>query len=183
MLARGATGAWDGYLWTDHMLPLVAGASTRANLSRRVRLSWDGDLMFGMPAGARAFEFGMQHAGELAFVPNWHWQLSLRVAAVWYPTFPGDRFQSSLGSVLRYVFVKDAVGARFVMNLDGPHGFAFSREGMWGLALFYQWSLEPECQPAQWIQVPSHQLSRARCRPARETSTGCGSTRPRRAPR
>lgn len=140
-LARGATGAWDGYLWTDRMLPLVVGASTRANVARHVRLSWDGDLIFGLPAGARDFEFGTQHAGELAYLPTWHWQIALRVSAAWYPTFEGDRFQSSLGSVLRYVFVRDAIGARFVMNLDRPHGFAFDQAGMWGLALFYAKSL------------------------------------------
>ncbi|MET0340150.1 MAG: hypothetical protein ABW252_04080 [Polyangiales bacterium] len=140
-LARGATGDWDGYLWIDRMLPLVLGASTRADIAKHVRLNWDGDVIFGLPAGTREFEIGTQHAVELAYVPTWHWQVSLRASAVWYPTFEGDRFQSSLGSVLRYVFVKDAIGARFVMNLDPPHGFAFTKDGMWGLGFFYQRSL------------------------------------------
>lgn len=135
-LARGAMGNWDGYLWMDHMLPLVAGASTRMDLDP-VRLSWDGDLVFGLPAGSRAFEFGTQHAGELALVFNWHWQLAGRISATYYPTFEGDPFQSALSFYLRYVVVQDAIGARFLMNLDGPSGWAFSREGMWGLGLFY----------------------------------------------
>ncbi len=139
-LARGAMGDWDGYLWIDHMLPLVAGASTRMDLGM-VRLSWDGDLIFGLPAGSRSFEFGTQHAGELALVFNWHWQLSSRLSGVYYPTLPGDKFQSALAFYLRYVILRDAVGARFLMNLDGPHGFAFTRAGMWGLGLFYSTEL------------------------------------------
>ncbi len=135
-LARGAMGDWDGYLWIDHMLPLVAGASTRMDLGL-VRLSWDGDLIFGLPAGSREFQFGTQHAGELALVFNWHLQLGGRISGVYYPTLAGDNFQSALAFYLRYVILRDAVGARFLMNLDGPHGFAFTREGMWGLGIFY----------------------------------------------
>lgn len=140
-LSRGALGDWDGYLWIDHMLPLVAGVSTRMELTRKLRLSWDGDVMFGLPAGAREFEIGTQHAAELAFVPSWHWQLATRLSGVWYPSLAGDDFQASLGFSLRYVIVGDAVGARFVMNLDRPHGSAFTRDGMWGLGLFYSTAL------------------------------------------
>jgi hypothetical protein len=135
-LARGAMGDWDGYLWIDHMLPLVAGASTRLDLDR-VRLSWDGDLLFGLPLGARDFEFGTQHAGELAVIFSWHLQLAGRISASYYPTLPGDKLQSALTFYLRYVSVSSAVGARFVLNLDRPAGWAFTREGMWGLGLFY----------------------------------------------
>ena len=136
-LARGALGDWDGYLWIDPMLPLVAGVSTRMQLGRQLRLSWDGDVIFGLPAGSRSFELGTQHAGELTLVPSWHWQLAARLSGVWYPTLGGDEFQASLGFYLRYVIVRDAIGARFVMNLDQPHGPAFSRDGMWGLGVFY----------------------------------------------
>lgn len=139
-LARGALGDWDGYLWIDRIMPVVAGASTRMDLGL-VRLSWDGDLIFGLPVGGRDFEFGTQHAGELALVFNWHWQLAGRIQGSYYPTLPGDKFQSSLAFYLRYVIVRDAVGARFVMNLDGPAGFAYSREGMWGLGVFYSTAL------------------------------------------
>lgn len=135
-LARGAMGDWDGYLWIDHMLPLVAGVSTRLDLAP-VRLSWDGDVVFGLPAGKREFEFGTQHAGELTLVASWHLQFAGRVWATYYPTLPGDKFQSALGFYVRYTFVSDTIGARFVLNLDGPAGWAFSREGMWGAGLFY----------------------------------------------
>lgn len=135
-LARGAVGDWDGYLFRDHLLPIVAGASTRMDLDL-VRLSWDGDLIFGLPVGARDFEFGMQHAGELALIFNWHLSLAGRLSAAYYPTLEGDKLQSALTFYLRYVFVQDAIGARFVLNLDGPAGWAFSREGMWGLGFFY----------------------------------------------
>ena len=135
-LARGAMGDWDGYLWMDHMLPLVVGASTRADLDM-VRLSWDGDLVFGLPVGAREFEFGTQHAGELALIFNWHLQLAGRISATYYPTLPGDNFQSALTFYFRYTFVQDSIGARFVLNLDRPAGWSFTREGMWGLGVFY----------------------------------------------
>jgi hypothetical protein len=135
-LARGAMGDWDGYLWIDHMLPLVAGASTRMDLGM-VRLSWDGDLIFGLPARTREFHFGTQHAGELAVLFNWHVQLAGRFSAAYYPTFEGDNLQTALTFYLRYVVVTDSVGARFVINTDGPHGFSFNEDGVWGLGLFY----------------------------------------------
>jgi len=135
-LARGAMGDWDGYLWIDHMLPLVAGASTRLDLGM-VRLSWDGDLIFGLPARTRDFKFGTQHAGELALLFNWHVQLAGRASLAYYPSFDGDNLQTALSLYLRYVVVTSSVGARFVINLDGPAGFSFDREGVWGLGLFY----------------------------------------------
>jgi len=135
-LSRGVMGDWDGYLWIDHMLPLVAGASTRMDLGM-VRLSWDGDLIFGLPARTRDFHFGTQHAGELALLFNWHVQLAGRASLAYYPTFDGDDFQSALTFYLRYVVVTDSIGARFVINLDSPQGFSFDREGVWGLGLFY----------------------------------------------
>jgi hypothetical protein len=139
-LARGAMGNWDGYLWIDHMLPLVAGASTRLDLGM-VRLSWDGDLIFGLPARTRDFQFGTQHAGELAVVFNWHVQLAGRLSVAYYPTFSGDNLQSALSFYLRYVVVTDSVGARFVINIDGPAGFSFDREGIWSLGLYYSTQL------------------------------------------
>jgi hypothetical protein len=135
-LARGAMGDWDGYLWIDHMLPLVAGASTRMDLGM-VRLSWDGDLIFGLPVRSREFNFGMQNAGELALLFNWHMQLAGRVSAAYYPTFDGDNLQTALSFYLRYVVVTDSIGARFTINLDRPSGFSFDDQGIWGLGLFY----------------------------------------------
>jgi hypothetical protein len=135
-LARGAMGDWDGYLWIDHMLPLVAGASTRLDLGM-VRLSWDGDVIFGLPARTRDFQFGTQHAGELAVLFNWHVQIAGRASIAYYPTFSGDNLQSALTFYLRYVAVTDSVGVRFVINLDAPAGFSFDRAGVWGLGLFY----------------------------------------------
>ena len=135
-LARGAMGDWDGYLWIDHMLPVVAGASTRLDLGM-VRLSWDGDLIFGLPARTRSFNFGTQHAGELALLFSWHLQVAGRVSVAYYPTFSGDNLQSALSFYFRYVVVTDSIGARFTMNLDNPHGFSFDEHGVWGLGLFY----------------------------------------------
>jgi len=140
-LARGAMGDWDGYLFREGLLPLVLGASTRMELGRAARLSWDGDVALGLPAGARTFELGTQHAVELTLLFSWHWQLGTRLHASYYPTLPGDDFQSAASLYLRYVIIKDAVGARFLTNLDGPAGFAFSRAGMWGLGVFYSTAL------------------------------------------
>ena len=41
----------------------------------------------------------------------------------------------------RYARISDAFGARFVLNLDGPAGFSFSQNGVWGAALFYSTTL------------------------------------------
>ncbi len=135
-LARGAQGDWDGYLWTDKLLPIVVGASTRADLGM-IRLSWDGDLIFGLPARTREFNFGMQHAGELAVLFNWHLQIAGRMSVAWYPTYAGDDFQSAMSFYLRYVVVSDAVGARFTFNMDPPHGWSFNQQGVWGAGIFY----------------------------------------------
>ena len=118
------------------MLPLVAGISTRLD-SGMVQLSWDADLIFGLPASSRDFEFGMQNAGELALIFNLHLALAGRFTTAWYPTLGGDEFQSSLTFYMRYTFVTRSIGVRFVMNIDPPHGFAFTREGMYGLGFFY----------------------------------------------
>jgi hypothetical protein len=135
-LARGAMGDWDGYLWIDKMLPLVVGASTRLDLGM-VRLSWDGDLIFGLPARTREFNFGTQHAGELAVLFNWHLQIAGRISGAYYPTFAGDDFQSAMSFYMRYVVVTDSLGVRFTFNLDGPRGWSFDPAGVWGLGIFY----------------------------------------------
>jgi hypothetical protein len=135
-LARGAIGNWDGYLWTDKLLPIVAGASTRLDLGM-VRLSWDGDLIFGLPVRTREFNFGMQHAGELALLFNWHLQIAGRAQLAWYPTYQGDDFQSSLSFYFRYVVVTDSVGLRFTFNIDPPGGWSFDQAGVWGAGIFY----------------------------------------------
>lgn len=139
-LARAATGDWDGYLWLEHTLPLVFGASTRKE--RGVwRIGWDGDIVFGLPGSGRQTEFGAQTAGEFALLFGWNVSLGTRLSAAYYPTFSGDPFQSALTTYLRYARTSDAFGARFVMNLDGPAGFTFSDNGIWGAALFYSTSL------------------------------------------
>ncbi|MDB4991539.1 MAG: hypothetical protein JWN04_6717 [Myxococcaceae bacterium] len=136
-LARAAMGDWDGYLWIDHMLPLVAGASTRVELGM-VRLSWDGDLIFALPVRTRDFNFGMQNAGELALLFNWHLQIAGRASVAYYPTMSGDNLQSALQFYFRYVVVTDSFGMRFNINLDPPNGFSFNSDrGVWGLGVFY----------------------------------------------
>jgi hypothetical protein len=135
-LARAAIGDWDGYLWLDRTLPLVFGASTRKERGMW-RLAWDGDVIVGLPGGGRHAEFGVQSAGEFALLFGWRTSLGTRLSAAYYPTLDGDPFQSALTFYLRYARVGDAFGARFVMNLDGPAGFSFTNDGVWGLGLFY----------------------------------------------
>jgi hypothetical protein len=136
-LSRGAQGGSDAYLFTDHLLPLVLGVGTLKDLSF-LRLSWDADAIVGLPAKTRDAEFGVQTAGELALRFAWHTQLGMRGVLAYYPTLPGDDFQSSLSLQLRHTRVRgDAFAARFVVNLDGPAGFSFSEDGMWGLSFFY----------------------------------------------
>jgi hypothetical protein len=140
-LARGATGDWDGYLWVPRLLPLVLGASTLKDFAH-ARLSWDGDLVVGLPGGDRDSEFGLQNAVEAALRFRWHTSLGARLSAAYYPTFDGDQFQSAAGLFLRHANPRgSSFGARFAVNLDGPHGPGFSREGMWGLGLFFARSL------------------------------------------
>lgn len=135
-LARGVGGDWDGYLWLPDMLPLVLGASTRKEI-RWLRLSWDADLIFGLPGGGRAFDFGAQTAGEADILIGWQTTFGARISGVFYPTLPGDAFQSAITTYVRYMRPSDSFALRFVLNLDPPAGFAFSRDGMWGLGLLY----------------------------------------------
>ena len=136
-LARGAQGGSDAYLLTDHLLPVVLGVGTLKDVSS-LRLSWDADAIVGLPGGGRDVEFGLQTAGELALRFAWHTQMGVRGLLAYYPTLPGDDFQSSLALAIRHTRVRgDAFALRFVMNLDAPAGFSFSRDGMWGLSLYY----------------------------------------------
>lgn len=135
-LARGANGDWDGYLWQPDMLPLVAGASTLKELGR-FQLVWDADLIFGMPGGGRDFEFGAQMAGEADVMFGWQSMLGARISGVLYPTLPGDSFQSAFTTFFRYMRTSDSFALRFVLNIDPPFGFSFSRDGMWGAGLLY----------------------------------------------
>lgn len=135
-LARGANGDWDGYLWRPDMLPLVVGASTLKELGR-FQFVWDADLVFGMPGGGRDFDFGAQMAGEADVMFGWQSMLGARIAGTLYPTLPGDAFQSSITTFFRYMRTQDSFALRFVLNLDPPFGFSFSRDGMWGAGLLY----------------------------------------------
>jgi hypothetical protein len=139
-LAQQATGNWDGYLWLDHSLPLVLGASTRKERGMW-RVAWDGDLIFGLPGNGRKGQFGAQTAGEAALLFGWNTSLGARLSATYYPTFAHDQFQSALTSYLRYARVGDAFGVRFTLNLIAPGGFSFDRNGVWGAALFYTKSI------------------------------------------
>jgi hypothetical protein len=140
-LSRGAIGDWDGYLWRNRMLPLVLGVSTRKERERSWRLGWDADLIWGLPGGGRDSDFGAQTAGDAAVLFGWRTSLGMRLSASYYPTLEGDNFQSALTAYLRYARPSDAFGARFVLNLDGPAGFSFGGDGMWGAGLFYTASL------------------------------------------
>lgn len=135
-LARGAAGDWDAYLWLPRFLPLVAGVSTRKEI-RWLRLVWDADVIVGLPGNGRQTEFGAQTAAEADILFGWQTSWGTRVSAVVYPTLPGDMFQSSLMTYLRYTRTSDSFAARFVLNLDPPAGFSFSDNGMWGLGLQY----------------------------------------------
>ena len=140
-LARAATGDWDGYLWLEHTLPLVFGASTRKEHGMW-RIGWDGDVIFGIPGNGRQTEFGAQTAGEFALLFGWNFSLGTRLSASYYPTFQRRSISSPRSTTyLRYARISDAFGARFVMNLDGPAGFSFSDNGIWGAALFYSTAL------------------------------------------
>ncbi len=139
-LARAVTGDWDGYLWLEHTLPLVFGASTRKERGMW-RIGWDGDVILGLPGNGRQTEFGAQTAGEFALLFGWNVSFGTRLSAAYYPTFDGDPFQAALTTYLRYARVSDAFGARFVMNLDSPAGFSFTDHGIWGAALFYSSTL------------------------------------------
>ncbi len=139
LLARGAVGDWDGYLWLPDTLPIVLGASTRKELGR-FRLVWDADAIVGVPGNGRDAEFGAQMAGQADVMFNWQTTLVGRISGAYYPTFSGDVFQSALTFYLRYSGKDDSVALRFVMNLDPPAGFSFP-DGIWGLGLSYARSL------------------------------------------
>jgi hypothetical protein len=136
-LARGAQGGADAYLFADRFLPLVFGGGTLKDVSF-LRLAWDADAVVGLPLAARDVEFGVQTAGELALRFAWHTQVGVRGLLAYYPTLPGDDFQSSLALFARHTRVRgDSFAARFVANLDPPAGLSFTRDGMWGLSFFY----------------------------------------------
>jgi hypothetical protein len=138
--ARAVEGDGDGYLYRAHLFPLVAGASTRMERGQWLLL-WDGDLVFGLPGGARDFDFGTQHAVEADLRFGWDISIAARASLAYYPTLPGDDFQGALTTFLRYAWVDNTLAVRFVMNVDPPGGFSFSRGGIWGAGLHYVHSI------------------------------------------
>jgi hypothetical protein len=139
-VARGAHGNWDGYLYMPDFLPLVFGASTRMERGRLLFL-WDGDVIVGMPGRGRDLELATQHAGEADLRFGWDMTLGARISATYYPTLPGDKFQSAMTAFFRYAWVDNTLVMRMVLNLDGPAGPAFGQRGMWGAGLHYVRSL------------------------------------------
>lgn len=132
-LAGAVHGSWDSYLWMENLLPLVIGYQTTLPLGDKqmARLTGEGDLAIGLPGGNREGEFGMQWAGEASVGRTV--RFGARAGATYWPTLGGDNFQSSLGVALTYAGRKTLVSTRFVMNLDGPSGFAFASAGVWGV--------------------------------------------------
>lgn len=129
-------GSWDGYLWTSDLLPLVAGASTLMRLGR-LHLVWDGDVIVGLPGNGRETELGFQNAGDAGLWFGSGVVLGGRLHGVYYPTLDGDRFQSAVSAYLRVRVGKDSLGIRYLVNLDGPGGFSYREDKIWGLGLFY----------------------------------------------
>jgi hypothetical protein len=122
LLARAAQGDWDGYVWNPNIFPLVAGASTLIE-TRRLRLSWDGDAVFGLPVGSHAFAFGVQNAGELAWLLGRRVRLGGRVHAVYFPvrtpdSEPGTRFQTAATAYLRVSWPSFWTTASYRVNID-----------------------------------------------------------------
>jgi hypothetical protein len=121
-LARASRGDWDGYVWSPNIFPLVVGASTLME-RRTLRLAWDGDLIFGLPAGARAFAFGVQNAGDLAWLLGRRVRLGGRIHAVYFPvesvSAPDDsRLQAALSAYLRVSWPTFWTTASYLVNLD-----------------------------------------------------------------
>jgi hypothetical protein len=135
-LATFTQGMWDSYLFTADLLPLVAGASTLMRLGM-LHLVWDGDVIVGLPGNARETELGFQNAGDAGLWFGTGVVLGARLHGVYYPTMDGDRFQSAVSAYLRVRLGKDALGVRYVVNLDGPGGYSFREDKVWGLGLFY----------------------------------------------
>jgi hypothetical protein len=137
-LARDVHGGWDGYLFIDHLMPLVLGVGTLKELSV-LRLAWDADVVIGLPGPGREVELGAQTAGELALRLVWHTSAAARATLAYYPTLGGDELQTALSFVLRHARPQgDSFGARFVLNLDR---FSFADDGVWGAGVFYATSL------------------------------------------
>lgn len=121
-LARAARGDWDGYVWNANLFPVVVGASTLME-KRSVRLAWDGDLVFGLPAGARAFAFALQNAGDLAWLLGRRVRLGGRIHANYFPVNASNavsdaRFQSAASAYLRVSWPSFWTTASYLVNLD-----------------------------------------------------------------
>lgn len=139
-LGRGVQADDEGFLWMERTMPLVLGAGSHTHRGP-LRASFDGDVLVGLPGGNRTAELGFQVAGDASLRLGSALRFGARLNGTWWPTIDGDNLQLGIAPYLRMRSGSDSLAVRFVMPIDGPSGFAFGENGVWGLHIFFATSI------------------------------------------
>jgi hypothetical protein len=136
--ARAARAGREAWLYTPDRLAVVATGSFETKVRKGPMIGLDAALAL-MPrvrGHGSSFESSTQFGLTVAAVLGESVQLGGRFDSVLLPSDMAARVQNALVPFL-HVSTKDGVmfQTELTVNLDDPYGFAFIKNGVWGLSL------------------------------------------------
>ena len=137
--AASARGNWDFWMWDPHSISLIVPMK----LERRKPsgFMWGAELDVGLMVAINDKNDEtngiIQVATHLGYQVNDWLRVGGRFQLVVIPKLrpPGldSRTQLSVEPYLRFGNANRFFAARLLINIDNPHGFAFDKNGIWGL--------------------------------------------------
>jgi hypothetical protein len=136
--ARAARAGREAWLYTPDRLAVVVSGSFETKIEHGPMVGVDAALAL-MPrvrGHGTNFESTTQFGLTVAAVLGDNVQLGGRLDSVLLPSDMTERLQNALVPFL-HVSTKEGVmfQTELTVNLDDPYGFAFSKNGVWGLSL------------------------------------------------
>ena len=136
--AEGIRGRQDPFLWADDTLTVLG--RVRYERGRQTVMSFEGTPMIFIPTAdgdTRDTDVGVLPAVEFGTYLNPRTLVGGRLSFFWLISGGSDtdNAQLALTPFIRHQFGTWFVHSRLTVNLDGPYGFAFESDGVWGLIL------------------------------------------------
>ncbi|HTM45144.1 MAG TPA: hypothetical protein VL137_09335 [Polyangiaceae bacterium] len=134
LTAAAMDGFQNSFLWTSRTMSLVA--PMRLETGQVPIFSLDGAPIVGLPTGKGGdMELSVQLAPGASVYVGYSTLVGARLPLYWIPTQSGDDASVALEPFVRHEIDSIFLNARLTLNLDKPLGFAFDRDGFWGLHL------------------------------------------------